>query len=83
MGYKAAIFDMDGTILDTVADLRDALNHTFRDFDHRSDFSEDEVKLFFGSGAAVAIRRAGGGERISAGEAGADRNKGRAAPFRR
>ena len=58
MGYKAAIFDMDGTILDTVADLRDALNHTFRDFDHRSDFSEDEVKLFFGGGAAVAIRRA-------------------------
>ena len=29
MKYKLAIFDMDGTILDTLDDLADSLNHIF------------------------------------------------------
>jgi len=32
MGYKAVYFDMDGTVLDTLGDLVNAVNHTMRHF---------------------------------------------------
>lgn len=58
MGYKAVAFDLDGTILDTVEDLRGALNHALAETGHRCDFTAAEVKLFFGSGALAAFARA-------------------------
>lgn len=58
MKYKAAVFDMDGTILNTVDDLTDSLNYALAQCGHRSDFVSDQVRLFFGSGAKVAILRA-------------------------
>ncbi len=58
MRYSAAIFDMDGTTLNTVGDLTDAVNHTMLTLGLKTVFSEEDAKLFFGSGVTVALTRA-------------------------
>lgn len=57
MRYKAAIFDMDGTILDTLEDLRDSVNAAlaWAGFPERT---LDEVRSFVGNGAWKLIERA-------------------------
>ncbi len=55
---KAAIFDMDGTILDTVEDLTDSVNYAMEAAGHRHDFTLGHTKAFFGSGARAAVMRA-------------------------
>lgn len=54
---KAVIFDMDGTLLDTLEDLADSLNHTLalHGFPERT---LDEVRSFVGNGAQTLVRRA-------------------------
>lgn len=57
MRYRAAIFDMDGTILDTLEDLRGSVNAALR----REGFPErslEEIRSFVGNGAAKLIERA-------------------------
>lgn len=55
--YKAAIFDMDGTILNTIDDLTGALNYALEKAGHDHHYTSDDVKNFFGSGVQVAITR--------------------------
>ena len=57
MKYKLVIFDMDGSILDTLEDLADATNYAL----HQNGFSErtiDEIRRFVGNGIIKLIERA-------------------------
>jgi len=47
---KAVIFDMDGTILDTITDITTASNNALEAMGLPHHFTRDEVKLCFGSG---------------------------------
>ena len=49
------IFDMDGTVLNTLDDLTDAVNHVFSQFDLPARSSEDYRK-FFGNGIGYAMK---------------------------
>ena len=57
MGYKLAIFDLDGTLLDTIDDLKEAVNHamSLRGF---PTFTRDEVMAMVGHGARNLMRKA-------------------------
>ena len=57
MKYKAAIFDLDGTLLDTLDDLADAVNHTMDayGFPRRT---REEVRAFVGNGVERLIELA-------------------------
>lgn len=56
--YKAVVFDMDGTVLNTLDDLADSLNYALEKTGHFHDWKTEDVRLFFGSGAYVAAKRA-------------------------
>ncbi|MBM4444165.1 MAG: HAD family hydrolase [Chloroflexi bacterium] len=56
-GYRAVLFDLDGTLLDTVQDLADSVNAVLR----RHGFPEHDVqayKYFVGDGVEELARRA-------------------------
>ena len=54
--YKAYIFDLDGTLLDTLEDLADAVNFSMREngFPERS---LEEVRSFVGDGMRLLVKR--------------------------
>lgn len=54
---KAVIFDLDGTLLDTLDDLTDATNAALRHFGCR-ERTKEEVRQFVGNGAERLIRLA-------------------------
>ena len=56
MAYKAIIFDLDGTILDTLQDLANSLNHALRTHGY-PERSLDEVRRFIGNGIKMLVRR--------------------------
>jgi phosphoglycolate phosphatase len=51
------IFDLDGTLVDTVMDLRAALNEVLREHGHRA-LSPAEVKRMIGDGVPALVARA-------------------------
>lgn len=55
--YKAVLFDMDGTVLDTLGDLTDAVNYSLRAFD-MPERSSLEVRSYLGRGPKYLISRA-------------------------
>ena len=57
MKYKLAIFDLDGTILDTLEDLADAVNYALKEQGYPQRTIE-EVRRFVGNGIRKLIERA-------------------------
>ena len=51
------IFDLDGTLLNTLSDLRDSTNFALKKFDFPSR-STEEIRNFVGNGLRMLIRRA-------------------------
>ena len=45
MSYKAVLFDMDGTLLDTLEDLRDSTNHVLRQMGYPEPVSYTHLTL--------------------------------------
>lgn len=55
--YKTYIFDLDGTLLSTLADLAASTNHALRTH-HMPERSLDEVRRFVGNGVKKLMERA-------------------------
>ena len=51
------LFDLDGTLLDTLDDLMDAVNHTLAQFGYPQR-TREEIRRFVGNGAGNLLRRA-------------------------
>ena len=65
MRYKAIIFDLDGTLLDTLTDLAEGTNYALRinGFPERT---LDEIRRFVGNGARKLVERAVPGGQVEA-----------------
>lgn len=57
MKYELIIFDMDGTILNTIEDLTDCANHFCAQYGFKT-HTYDEFKFFVGNGIPKMIQRA-------------------------
>lgn len=58
MKYKTIIFDLDGTLLNTLEDLRLSVNHSFHSQGINVNFSSSDIKSFIGNGVKVLYERA-------------------------
>lgn len=54
--YKAVIFDLDGTLLDTLDDLANAVNFALREFSF-PERTKEEVRSFIGNGVVKLMER--------------------------
>ena len=58
MKYKAVIFDLDGTLLDTLEDLKDAVNYALNERGIPAQHTVPEMRRFFGNGILYALKQA-------------------------
>ncbi|MBR4207639.1 MAG: HAD hydrolase-like protein, partial [Lachnospiraceae bacterium] len=54
---NTVIFDMDGTVLDTLQDLTISMNYVMISF-NMPEHKEDEYRQFFGNGIRYAMEKA-------------------------
>lgn len=55
---KLVIFDLDGTLVDTLPDIKNAVNNALNNCGFIVDYNEDEIMSFIGSGEYLLIKRA-------------------------
>jgi phosphoglycolate phosphatase len=58
MSTKALFFDLDGTLLDTLTDIRLAINEALKECGYDYVFSKQECRGLIGNGADVLVHRA-------------------------
>ena len=56
--YKSIIFDLDGTLLDTLVDIQSACNLALKDMGINKEYNYEECKTFIGNGALIFAQRA-------------------------
>lgn len=54
---KLVIFDLDGTLVDTLPDISNALNLALNNCGYKANYSYSEIKTFIGSGEYLLIKR--------------------------
>lgn len=67
MGYRACIFDLDGTLADTLSSLVFSVNETMKEIG-MPQITRDQCRQFVGNGAKVLIEealKAGGDEKLT------------------
>ncbi len=57
MEIKTIIFDLDGTLLNTLGDLKEAINYALTQYSY-PERTEKEIKSFIGNGIKAAIEKA-------------------------
>lgn len=58
---EVILFDLDGTLIDSVPDLASAVNHMLEAL-NRETFSDDTIRYWVGNGAQVLVKRALSGQ---------------------
>lgn len=57
MQTQLVIFDLDGTLIDSIGDLADAMNAVLKDLGHPT-HPRDDYRFFVGDGLEILVRRA-------------------------
>ncbi|MCM1285267.1 MAG: HAD-IIIA family hydrolase [Acetobacter sp.] len=55
---KCALFDLDGTLIDTITDLGRAVDYCLEKYGYNKKWTSDDYKLFVGNGAVKLLERA-------------------------